>query len=185
MRFGLPYHETVSFVRLVEVCQLRGGLWEWLLPMKQSGAALPRPTLSQRCSNDHALLGFICEAATKAGGKEGATSPMLALYAAVVCDVLALSPQVSEAKLRVVVPSLLAAFAKTSSLDYIRAGLMIVSQLASRCTLSRTMLRGLSKGLVRSLRRLDEPLLVLLVLAARNPDVSILSDAALLRPGST
>lgn len=52
MRCGLPYHETVTFVRLVQVCQLKGGLWEWLKPMQQSGLSLPRPTLSQRCCMD-------------------------------------------------------------------------------------------------------------------------------------
>jgi len=39
-------------VRLVQVCALKGSAWEWLAPIQESGAALPRPSLVQRCLRD-------------------------------------------------------------------------------------------------------------------------------------
>jgi U3 small nucleolar RNA-associated protein 10 len=55
MLAALPYHATNEFVRLVQVLRLEGGsnrLWGFLAPMQQSGAALPREVLVQRCVND-------------------------------------------------------------------------------------------------------------------------------------
>lgn len=56
MHAALPYHATNEFVRLVQVLRLEGNgaarLWEFLAPMQQSGASMPREVLVQRCVND-------------------------------------------------------------------------------------------------------------------------------------
>lgn len=49
---ALPYHATNEFVRLVQILRLEGGLFEFLVPMQVSGAALPRAVLVQRCLTD-------------------------------------------------------------------------------------------------------------------------------------
>ncbi len=49
---ALPYHDTNDFVRLVQVLHVQGTLFEFLAPMQQSGAALPRETLMLRCLAD-------------------------------------------------------------------------------------------------------------------------------------
>lgn len=54
--------------------------------------------------------------------------------------------QVSEDVLRVLLPSVFGAFTKTASGDYLRAGIMIASQLVSRCVLSPAVLRGHSRS---------------------------------------
>jgi hypothetical protein len=49
---ALPYHATPEFARLAAVCGLKGTIWEWLAPIQDSGAPLPRPSLVQRCVRD-------------------------------------------------------------------------------------------------------------------------------------
>lgn len=53
-----------------------------------------------------------------------------------------MGPQVSEDVLRVLLPSLFGAFTKAASGDYLRAGIMVASQLVDRCVLSPAVLRG-------------------------------------------
>lgn len=57
MACALPYHSTNEFVRLVQIMQIRGTQWAFLQPMQQSGAALPRGILVQRCRTDKVRLG--------------------------------------------------------------------------------------------------------------------------------
>lgn len=58
MTAALPYHSTNEFVRLVQVMRLEGSrLWGFLAPMQQSGAAMPREVLVQRCVNDRVSEG--------------------------------------------------------------------------------------------------------------------------------
>ncbi len=52
MLCALPYHTTNEFVRLVQVLALKGSKWEWLSPLQDSGASVPRDVLVQRCIND-------------------------------------------------------------------------------------------------------------------------------------
>lgn len=52
MLAALPFHATNQFVRLVQLMRLRGTLFEFLEPMQESGAALPRSTLVLRCLTD-------------------------------------------------------------------------------------------------------------------------------------
>lgn len=52
MLAALPFHATNQFVRLVQLLRLRGTLFEFLEPMQESGAALPRSTLVLRCITD-------------------------------------------------------------------------------------------------------------------------------------
>lgn len=60
MAAALPYHATNEFVRLVQICALKGTIWEWLAPIQESGASLPRPTLVQRCLRDQVGNRFPC-----------------------------------------------------------------------------------------------------------------------------
>ena len=51
----LPYHGANEFVRLMQLMQIAGTQWAFLQPMQQSGAALPRGILVQRCHNDKVI----------------------------------------------------------------------------------------------------------------------------------
>lgn len=54
---ALPYHATNEFVRLVQILRLEGSPeFEFLRPMQESGAALPRSVLVHRCLTDRVRL---------------------------------------------------------------------------------------------------------------------------------
>ena len=41
----LPFHATVEFVRVVQICRLDGTVWKFLARMQETGATLPRAAL--------------------------------------------------------------------------------------------------------------------------------------------
>ncbi len=66
---------------MVQVCALKGTIWEWLAPIQESGAALPRPTLVQRCLRDKVRF-WMCKwaggpgaVAARGSGASEATQP--------------------------------------------------------------------------------------------------------------
>lgn len=52
MAGALPFHATNHFVRLVQILHLQHSIWQFLAPMQQSGASMPRSTLVLRCTKD-------------------------------------------------------------------------------------------------------------------------------------
>ena len=140
---ALPFHETNEFVRVVQICDLSTTrLWQWLTPMQQSGAALPRATLVQRCVNDRALFDRICQAALHAGNPSQLSRSMVGLYAVVACQVLAGRPKVDEGSLQHLLPYLLAGLAPAAAPDLTCATAMVIAQLATTTTLGLDVLQG-------------------------------------------
>ncbi|GIL74166.1 hypothetical protein Vretimale_4805 [Volvox reticuliferus] len=151
MTAALPYHSTNEFVRLVQVLALGapGSLWGWLAKMQTSGASLPRDLLAQRCVNDRQLLLFICKAAGQLGGAAAPGTPVLqvhsrtflSFYAVLLCEVLAILPEVGEDLLAALLPTLLEGLGKGVAQDYRAATLMVLAELFSRATLGRDLIK--------------------------------------------
>lgn len=140
---ALPFHETNEFVRLVHICDLSStSLWQWLSPMQQSGAALPRAVLVQRCTHDRALFDRLCQAALQAGRADHLRRSLVALYAVVACQVLASRARVDESVVQHLLPYVLAGLAPAAASDLTCATAMVVAQLASLTTLSEEVVRG-------------------------------------------
>lgn len=144
MAAALPYHATNEFARLVQVCALKGTQWEWLAPIQDSGAALPRPSLVQRCLRDAAVLRFLvrCAELEPLGGGARPSRAFLSFYAVVACELLAAAPAVSEDLVSALLPQLVAGLAPGASRDAAAAAAMVLSRLASRAALGLKLLDG-------------------------------------------
>ncbi|GLI61497.1 hypothetical protein VaNZ11_003825, partial [Volvox africanus] len=176
MTAALPYHSTNEFVRLVQTLALGapGSLWGWLAKMQTSGASLPRDLLAQRCVNDRQLLLFICKAAGHLGSADASgashlrlhSRTFLSFYAVLLCEVLAILPEVGEDLLAALLPSLLEGLGKGAAQDYRAATMMVLAELFSRATLGRDLI----KVILNTMLKHTEPVLehirtVLLVMA--------------------
>ncbi|KAK9866983.1 hypothetical protein WJX84_002095 [Apatococcus fuscideae] len=145
----LPYHGTNEFVRLMQLMQIAGTQWAFLQPMQQSGAALPRGILVQRCHSDKAVLAFICSLASQLS-ESGRRSPVqLSFYAVTVCEVLAFGPEVHADTIGVLLPNLVQGLSTGASKDFQLATHMILAQLCSRAVLSPALLKGLVPSLMQ------------------------------------
>jgi U3 small nucleolar RNA-associated protein 10 len=66
---GLPYHDTNTFARLLNVVELAPNdkQWAWLQPFKKADSPVTRRVLLNQClSSNHALVSFICEQISRA-----------------------------------------------------------------------------------------------------------------------
>ncbi len=63
LRLSLPYHDSNSFVRLLQILQIpqNDPMWCWLIPMQGNSVPIPRQTILNRCLADVGFLGWICE----------------------------------------------------------------------------------------------------------------------------
>ncbi|KAK9810295.1 hypothetical protein WJX72_008160 [[Myrmecia] bisecta] len=149
MACALPYHATHQFVRLVQILHIDNSIWAFLAPMKASGAPMPRHVLVQRSLNDKALLQFIGAAAKGAANKATGSKTVLAFYAVVVCEVIALAPRVDEDLVSTLLPCLMAGIDQATSVSvaYRASTFMIVTQLVSHATLSDRLLEVLMEAL--------------------------------------
>lgn len=143
LMMALPFHDTNEFVRIVQICDLSTArLWQWLTPMQQSGAALPRSVLVQRCGHDRALFDRICQGALQAGSTAQLSRSLVGLYAVVTCQALAARPRMDEGTLQHLLPYLLAGLAPAASVDLTCATIMVVAQLATTTTLGVDVVQG-------------------------------------------
>lgn len=142
---ALPFHSTNEFVRVVQICDLgTARLWQWLTPMQQSGAALPRAVLVQRCTTDRALFDRLCQGALRASSTALVSKSLVGLYAVVACQVLANRPRVDEATVQHMLPMLLAGLAPAASVDFTCGTAMVVAQLAATTALGGDVVHGRS-----------------------------------------
>ncbi|GAB4814939.1 hypothetical protein N2152v2_001985 [Parachlorella kessleri] len=185
MHAALPYHATNEFVRLVQVLRLGTGgssrLWDFLAPMQQSGASMPREVLVQRCIHDRALLRFVCDMAQQLASPRQAGRVAMSFYAVVLCEFLAAVKTVDEPLLAMLLPYLLKGLGPDVIDDYRAATLMILTQLASKATLSSQLVSALVDDLCQGpavRESLPQALLVLAHLAATQPHLSLLPRGA-------
>ncbi|EFJ42549.1 hypothetical protein VOLCADRAFT_107183 [Volvox carteri f. nagariensis] len=194
---ALPYHSTNEFVRLVQTLAIGppGSLWGWLAKMQSSGASLPRDLLAQRCVNDRQLLLFICKAAGQLGGtalgsvRSGASAlrthsrTYLSFYAVLLCEVLALLPEVVEDFLAAILPYLLEGIGKGAAQEYRAATLMAVAELFSRATLGRDFVKVILNTMLKYTEPVPEhvrtTLLVMAHMAVTQKHIQLLSDKTL------
>lgn len=94
------------------------------------------------CTIDQALMGFVCQLGQRAGEGGQSGRAAVALYAAVLCELLAAARVVEERLLAALLPHLLAGLGSRASTDYQAATYMVVVQLASVATLSNELVSG-------------------------------------------
>ncbi|ONI24972.1 hypothetical protein PRUPE_2G273000 [Prunus persica] len=150
---ALPYHDTHTFVRIVQLISLRNSKWRFMDGVKVSGAPPPRKVIVQQCIRDKGVLEILCNYASPSK-KYRPSRPVIRFCTAVVIEVLGSSTSVdSDVVQRILslVVSGLEAGTKGDSEN--KAGaMMIVGLLASKVTLSPKLVKSLMRSIAEIAR---------------------------------
>ncbi|GAB2253654.1 hypothetical protein Droror1_Dr00006501 [Drosera rotundifolia] len=141
---ALPYHDTVEFVRVVQLINLGNSRWRFLDGVKSSGAPPPRQVIVCQCIRDLGLLEVLCTHATPAK-KFKPSAPMVTFCTAIVVEVLGYAETVDSNVVKRVIPFLFAGFQPEgkSFTDHKAGALMIAVLLANRVALAPKLVKSL------------------------------------------
>ncbi|KAL9271856.1 hypothetical protein AKJ16_DCAP21544 [Drosera capensis] len=141
---ALPYHDTVEFVRVVQLINLGNSRWRFLDGVKSSGAPPPRQVIVYQCIRDLGLLEVLCTHATLAK-KFKPSAPMITFCTAIVVEVLGYAETVDSNVVKRVIPFLFAGFQPEgkSFSDHKAGALMIAVLLANRVALAPKLIKSL------------------------------------------
>ncbi|GAB2286469.1 hypothetical protein Dimus_020868 [Dionaea muscipula] len=152
--FALPYHETVEFVRIVQLIDLGNSRWRFLEGVKGSGAPPPKKVIAQQCIRDTGVLEVLCNYATPA--KKYKPSPAVVIFCtAIVAEVLCFAKAVDSNAVNRVLPFVFSGLQSDANefSDSQAGALMIAVLLANRVTLAPKLV----KSLIGSVAQLARP----------------------------
>ncbi|XP_054745117.1 HEAT repeat-containing protein 1 homolog [Anastrepha obliqua] len=137
LALALPYHETNSFILVLQVIRLKkpDPEWEWLRPLQKPGVPVPKSVLLNRAATDVAFLKFVCQSTMDAvkelDTRASSLQTQFSFYASVVVGALEHAPVVEEWHIIAVLPSLLKGL-QSDVLDYAAAAYIVTTQLLAR-----------------------------------------------------
>ncbi|XP_073001076.1 uncharacterized protein At3g06530 isoform X2 [Typha latifolia] len=167
----LPYHDTHTFVRIVQLLDLRNSKWAFLDGVKAMGAPPPRNVIVQQCIRDKGLLEALCSYAspTKEFQHSGTT---IHFCTAVVVESLGAIPKLDTDIVQRVSGFVFDGLnpAMKGDRDHKAGALMIVGILATRATLSSKLVQNLIFFIARvaqhdTIKSIDLPWLRVLAMA--------------------
>uniref|UniRef100_A0A0E0KTI8 BP28 C-terminal domain-containing protein n=1 Tax=Oryza punctata TaxID=4537 RepID=A0A0E0KTI8_ORYPU len=141
---ALPYHDTHTFVRIVQLINLGNSKWAFLDAVKSSGAPPPRSVMVQQCIRDKAVLETICNYA--APTKEFHHSRTVVCFCtAVIVECLGAIPKIDTDVVQRVLGFVFDSLnpAMKGDQDYKAGALMIIGVLATRATLAPKLVQNL------------------------------------------
>uniref|UniRef100_A0A6J0T712 HEAT repeat-containing protein 1 n=1 Tax=Pogona vitticeps TaxID=103695 RepID=A0A6J0T712_9SAUR len=157
----LPYHETKLFVRVIQLLKISDPThkWHWLHPIQKPGVPLARGTLITHCYKDLGFMDFICRLVTKSvktfSLHPGSLSQMRVLftfYASTVVSALGAAPRITDTLVSKLLPYIQKGL-KSSLVDYRAATYMIVSQLAVKMTMEKSLVHSLTLLISKTLTK--------------------------------
>ncbi|KAF7728274.1 HEAT repeat-containing protein 1 [Apophysomyces ossiformis] len=143
----LPYHETKPFVKMVSILKIEDeSPWAFLKPVKQSELPLERSLLIKKLHKDRYILDFICNMVI--------SSPvpfqtLYAFFAATFTDYVRLANSITEDMTTALTPHLIDSLTARHTPELQISAYMIISQLASKASLSHDGLRAITDPMVR------------------------------------
>ncbi|EDW12577.1 HEAT repeat-containing protein 1 homolog [Drosophila mojavensis] len=169
MALIMPYHETTTFVQVLQTMRLRQSdeNWFWLRPLQRPGVPLAKTTIVNRAASVPAFLGFICRSTRKAVKELGPRAHQLQaqvnFYCTVVVGALQTAKPVQEWHIATILESLLKGLV-SDTVDYVAASYVIVAQLVSRTKLKRKVCDALLERVANcTFERLHTTALLLLI----------------------
>ncbi|URD79238.1 U3 small nucleolar RNA-associated protein 10 [Musa troglodytarum] len=141
---ALPFHDTETFVRIVQLLDLGNSKWIFLEGVKASGAPPPRQVVVQQCVRDKGLLETLCNYASPT--KEFQHSrPVICFCTAVAVEALGAIPKLDTDTVQRVLGFVFNGLnpAMSGNRDHKAAALMVVGLLATRATLSSKLIQSL------------------------------------------
>uniref|UniRef100_A0ACD5UCQ6 Uncharacterized protein n=1 Tax=Avena sativa TaxID=4498 RepID=A0ACD5UCQ6_AVESA len=168
---ALPYHDTHTFVRIVQLVNLGNSKWGFLAGVKSSGAPPPRSVIVQQCIRDNSLLETLSNYATPT--KDFLHSrTVVSFCTAVIVECLGAIPRVDSDIVQKVLGYVFDSLNPEirADQDYKAGALMIVGVLAARATLAPKLVQDLILFVARSaqqdaLESIDLPWLRVTVMA--------------------
>lgn len=148
----LPYHETNSFVKCMQIVRTKNqnDLWSFLKPLQKRGLPLPKGTLISKATAEQSFLKFVCQNvidATKELGPRASTLQCLInFYCSIVIGSFENSGQLKEWQVTTVLPSIVAGL-QSGVADFISASFIITTQLVNKCKLTNKLIDYLVKSI--------------------------------------
>ena len=184
----LPYHETVLFVRLLQLVPppaLKASPWDFLAAAQLGGAAPPRAALVSRCAQDGAVLSHISSVARAHSRPADGSSVLLAFYGVLLAEAVSASRQPPEALAQRLLPYVIDGFARDAAAEHAAGAFMVAAQLAVSAppppAVAATLLEGAARcphaALLPAVLRLSAVLLACLPPPASLPERYIMHIA--------
>uniref|UniRef100_A0A7N0TKI1 BP28 C-terminal domain-containing protein n=2 Tax=Kalanchoe fedtschenkoi TaxID=63787 RepID=A0A7N0TKI1_KALFE len=144
---ALPYHDTHIFVRIVQLINFGNSKWKFLDGVKTSGAPPPRNVIVQQCKRDMGVLKAVCTYASPVK-KYQASKPVVAFCTALVIEVLSSLNNVESDSVQIIIPFVVSGLQPglKGAQEHQAGSLMIIGFLASKVTLSHTMIKCLLRS---------------------------------------
>ncbi|KAF5193642.1 U3 small nucleolar rna-associated protein [Thalictrum thalictroides] len=147
---SLPYHDTVVFVRIVQLIDLGNSKWRFLEGVKVSGAPPPRKVIVQQCIRDMGVLDSLCRYATPMK-KYHPSAPVVSFFTAVAVEFLGALPVIDSDTVRRILPFVFSGLEPSSKggRDHKAGALMMVSLLSNRVALAHKPAKSLIESISR------------------------------------
>ncbi|CAM8986177.1 unnamed protein product [Rhodiola kirilowii] len=148
---ALPYHDTHTFVRIVQLINFGNSKWKFLEAVKTSGAPPPRNVIVQQCNRDIGVLEAVCTYATPVK-KYQPSNTVVIFCTALIIEVLGSLKNIESDTVQIIIPFVLSGLQPgLNGLQDVKAGsLMIIGFMASKVSMSPK----LSVSIVRSIAEL-------------------------------
>ncbi|KAK8944415.1 hypothetical protein KSP39_PZI007998 [Platanthera zijinensis] len=150
---ALPYHDTQSFVRIVQLLDFGNKKWAFLEGVKTSGAPPPRKVIVNQCVRDKGVLEALCNYASPMKGFQH-SRPVICFCTAVTVDVLGSIPKLDTDMLQRILTFVFNGLNPTISgiPDHGAGALMIVGLVATRTTLASKLVQNMILFIARFAR---------------------------------
>lgn len=169
MALILPYHETMIFVKCVQIMKLQNEIgWDWIEPIRKPGVPLSKQTILNRAAGDPSFLRFISKTTIKAVAvldtRAYSLQAMFAFYSTVTLGALDIAPKITDSHVNSISHALSKGLSSIVP-DFCAASLMITGLLVTKTKLSNEFLDMIITKLANiSHPRLQEESLMLLVI---------------------
>ncbi|EDV99189.1 HEAT repeat-containing protein 1 homolog [Drosophila grimshawi] len=169
MALIMPYHETNTFVQVLQTMRLRKSDedWFWLRRLQRPGVPLSKTTIVNRAASVPSFLSFVCRSTRQAVKELGPRAPQLQaqinFYATVVVGALQTAKPLEDWHISTILESLLKGLV-SDTVDFVAASYVIVAQLVSRTKLKTKICNALLERVANcTFERLHTTALMLLI----------------------
>ncbi|XP_038109025.1 HEAT repeat-containing protein 1 homolog [Culex quinquefasciatus] len=183
----LPYHETLIFVRCVQVLHIAGknDPFAWLHGVKKSGAPLAKKSIVNHAAGSLGFLRsygeFLEQAVAELDNRANVLQAMIAFYCTTTIGVLDGADQVGENLVVAIIKTLVKGLS-SKALDFTAASYMIVGHLVSKATLAKKTLEKILQRLAVQMHPSltgNAVMLMVLILQTQQEQIGELSDAVI------
>lgn len=165
----LPYHETNTFVQVLQTMRLHqtDEDWFWLRRLQRPGVPLSKTAIVNRAASMPSFLSFVCRSTRRSvkelGPRANQLQAQLNFYATVVVGALQTAKPLQDWHVATILESLLKGLV-SDTVDFVAASYVIVAQLVSRTKLKHKVCNALLERVANChFERLHTTALLLLI----------------------